>query len=73
MAEIPIEVWKFLGDMGVCWLTNLFNKILSANKIPSGWILLLSAYEQHHDTLERVIEHRLRRETKISKNHFGSC
>ena len=37
MAEIPIEVWKFLGNMGVCWLTNLFNKILSANKMPSEW------------------------------------
>lgn len=37
MAEIPIEVWKFLGDMGVCWLANLFNKILSANKMPSEW------------------------------------
>ena len=36
--EIPIEVWKCLGDVGVCWLTNIFNKILSAiNKMPSKW------------------------------------
>ena len=71
--EIPNEVWKCFGEVGGCWLKNFFNKILSANKIPSGWRLLLSTYEQHYDTLERVIENRLRRETTISKNHFGSC
>lgn len=26
--EIPIEVWKCMGNVGVCWLTNIF-------KIPS--------------------------------------
>jgi hypothetical protein len=29
--EIPIEVWKCLGD-GVWWLTNIFYKILRVNK-----------------------------------------
>jgi len=24
---IPIGVWRYLGEMGVRWLTNLFNKI----------------------------------------------
>ena len=71
--EIPNEVWKCFGEVGGCWLKNFFNKILSANKIPSGWRLLLSTYEQHYDTFERVIENRLRCETTISKNHFGSC
>ena len=37
LDEIPIEVWKCLGDVGVCWLTNLFNKILSSNKLPREW------------------------------------
>ena len=23
---IPIEVWRYLGTIGVSWLTNLFNK-----------------------------------------------
>ena len=27
MDGIPIEVWRYLGEMGVRWLTNLFNKI----------------------------------------------
>jgi len=44
LNEIPIEVWKFLDDVVVCWLTNLFNKILSVNKIPneSGRSTLIS-------------------------------
>ena len=25
--EIPIEVWKCLGEFGIKWLTELFNKI----------------------------------------------
>ena len=24
---IPIEIWRCLGEVGVGWLTNLFNKI----------------------------------------------
>ena len=35
LDEISIEVWKCLSDVGVRWLTNIFNKILSANKILS--------------------------------------
>ena len=34
--EIPFETWKCLGDVGVCWLKNLFNKILSVNKMLGG-------------------------------------
>ena len=25
--EISVEVWRCLGEVGVRWLTNLFNKI----------------------------------------------
>ena len=35
LDEIPIEVWKYLDDVGVAWLTNLFSKILSVNKMSS--------------------------------------
>ena len=37
LEEIPSEVWKCLGDVGVWWLTNQFNKILSIHKMPSEW------------------------------------
>ena len=32
--EIPIEVWKCLGEFGIKWLTKLFNKIWQSNKMP---------------------------------------
>ena len=35
--EIPIEVWKCLGDVGIRWLTQLFNKILTTKKMPEEW------------------------------------
>lgn len=35
LDEISIEVWKYLDDAGVAWLTNLFSKILSVNKMSS--------------------------------------
>lgn len=37
LDEVLKKIWKCLGDMGVGWLTNNFNKILSDNKIPNEW------------------------------------
>ena len=34
---ILIKVWKYLRDVGVRWLTNLFNKIWQSNKIRDEW------------------------------------
>ena len=31
------QMWKCFDDVGACWLTNLFNKILSVYKMPSDW------------------------------------
>ncbi|KAK9126210.1 hypothetical protein Scep_015056 [Stephania cephalantha] len=35
--EIPIEVWKCLGEIGLTWLTKLFNKILKSKRMPMDW------------------------------------
>jgi len=32
---IPIEVWRCLREVGVKWLTNLFNKIWLTKKMPN--------------------------------------
>ena len=32
--QIPIEAWKSLGNLGVVWLTDLFNVILRTGKMP---------------------------------------
>jgi hypothetical protein len=34
---IPVEAWKCLGEIGVVWLTKLFNKILKTRKMPDEW------------------------------------
>ena len=34
LDSIPIEVWRFLGDRAIVWLTKLFNLIFRSNKIP---------------------------------------
>ena len=33
LDEIPIEVWKCLGKVGLFWLTKLFKKILRTRKM----------------------------------------
>ena len=35
--DIPIEAWKALGDIGVNFLTQLFNQILEAEEMPEEW------------------------------------
>ncbi|XP_057535363.1 uncharacterized protein LOC130813542 [Amaranthus tricolor] len=35
--NIPIEVWRGLGEEGIHWLTKLFNDILRSSKMPEEW------------------------------------
>jgi len=35
--RIPVEVWKFLGEKGLEWLTELFNVILRTSRMPREW------------------------------------
>ena len=35
--EIPVEVWKCLGQLGVVTLCKLFNRIMTTECIPSAW------------------------------------
>ncbi|KAF5804070.1 putative RNA-directed DNA polymerase [Helianthus annuus] len=37
LDNIPIEVWKCLGQEGVQWLTNLFNLIFNSGRMPDQW------------------------------------
>ncbi|KAM2624013.1 hypothetical protein TB1_031028 [Malus domestica] len=89
--DIPIEVWKVLGETGITWLTNLFNRILKTKKMPNEWRMstLVPIYKNKGDVQncmnyrgiklmshtmklwERVIEHRLRQETRVLDNQFG--
>ena len=35
--DIPVEVWKCLGQLGVVTLCKLFNRIMTTECIPSAW------------------------------------
>jgi hypothetical protein len=35
--DIPIEVWRCLGDITIMWLTKLFNTIFQSKKMPDEW------------------------------------
>ncbi|RJG15010.1 hypothetical protein D4A39_16735, partial [Alcanivorax profundi] len=35
--DIPVEVWKCLGEMAVEFLTRLFNNILESERMPEEW------------------------------------
>jgi len=34
---IPVEIWKCLGEVGLDWLTELFNVIFRTVKMPNEW------------------------------------
>ena len=35
--ELPVEVWKCMGKMGIKFLTRLFNRLLMGEQMPKEW------------------------------------
>ena len=35
--ELPVEVWKCMGEMGIKFLTRLFNRLLMGEEMPEEW------------------------------------
>ncbi|KAK3532699.1 hypothetical protein QTP86_028068 [Hemibagrus guttatus] len=35
--DIPLEVWKYLGEAAVEFLTSLFNRVLESERMPEEW------------------------------------
>ncbi|KAK3507739.1 hypothetical protein QTP70_034844 [Hemibagrus guttatus] len=35
--DIPVEVWKFLGEAAVEFLTSFFNRVLESERMPEEW------------------------------------
>ena len=35
--ELPIEVWKCMGEKGIKFLTRLFNRLLMGERMPEEW------------------------------------
>ena len=37
LDELPVEVWKCMGKIGIEFLTRLFNRLLMGERIPEEW------------------------------------
>ena len=35
--ELPVDVWKCMGEMGIEFLTRLFNRLLMGERMPGEW------------------------------------
>ena len=49
--ELPVEVWKCMGEMGIKFLTRLFNRLLMGERMPEEWrrIVLFPIYKNKGD------------------------
>ena len=52
--DIPVEVWIALGNKGVEFLVNFFNRLLQGEKMPDEWrrSVLVSLYKGKGDIKE---------------------
>ena len=50
--ELPVEVWKCMGKMGISFLTRLFNRLLMGERMPEEWTrsVLIPIYKNKGDT-----------------------
>ena len=37
LEELPVEVWKCMGETGIEFLTRLLNKLLVGERMPEEW------------------------------------
>ncbi|EYC36369.1 hypothetical protein Y032_0903g2962 [Ancylostoma ceylanicum] len=35
--DVPVDVWKLMGESGAAWLSKIFNRILMEGKTPEVW------------------------------------
>ena len=49
--ELPVEVWKCMGETGITFLTRLFNRLLMGEQMPEEWrSVLIPIYKNKGDT-----------------------
>ena len=49
--QLPVEVWKCMGEMGIEFLTRLFNRLLMGERMPEEWrrSMLIPIYKDKED------------------------
>ena len=77
--DIPVDVWKCLGEIALEFLTKLYNRTMESERMPEEWrdsvpipifknkgdIQSCSNYRARH-TMKRIVERRLRSELTFS-------
>ena len=50
--KLPVEVWKCMEEMGIKFLTRLFNRLLMSERMPEEWrrSVLIPIYKNKGDT-----------------------
>ena len=50
--ELPVKVWKCMGEMGIKFLTRLFNRLLMGKRMPEEWrkSVLIPIYKNKGET-----------------------
>ena len=51
LDELPVEVWKCMGEMGIKFFTKLFNRLLMGERMPEEWrrSVLIPIYKNKGD------------------------
>ena len=49
--ELPVKVWKYVGEMGIKFLTRLFNRLFVDERMPEEWrrSVLIPIYKNKED------------------------
>jgi len=79
---VPIEVWRCLGKIGIDWLTNLFNKIWTATRIPQDWrkSTLVPVYKNKGDAQDcsnyrgiKLMSHTMKLWERVIEQRLRAC
>ena len=58
--ELPVEVWKCMGEIGIKFLTRLFNQLLMGKWMPEEWrrsvLIPIIKTKGMHSTVETTEE-----------------
>ena len=82
--DIPVEVWKCLGESVLKFLTKLYNRTMESERMPEEWrdSVLIPIFKNKGDRgiklishtmklWERIVEKRLRSDLKFSNQQYG--
>ncbi|XP_021738213.1 uncharacterized protein LOC110704711 [Chenopodium quinoa] len=79
---ISTKVWRCLGNIGIDWLTDLFNKIWRATRIPQNWrkSTLVQVYKNKGDAQDcsnyrgiKLMSHTMKLWERVIEHRLRAC